>query len=294
MSKRSGPSSSLLRFAAKILPDEGERRQFLEALVTPLPYAPALVWMNEPQSVFELADKPRWAPDWVQFLAPGQRPGQHPLHEEGAYYVLDPSSVFSAAAFLDIQAESILDVCASPGGKSVQAWRALQPKTLVANEVIGKRLGMLRGNLERCGVKPSEVVSLDAAKLAEDYQDEFDLVIVDAPCSGQSLFVKGRIAPGAFMPHVIDMNAQRQRRILANAVQCVKTGGHLAYMTCTYSREENEGTVEWLLKRFPEMSPITIDKLQGCEGLSDWPSYRLWPQRGEGAGAFVTMLGKHA
>jgi 16S rRNA C967 or C1407 C5-methylase (RsmB/RsmF family) len=117
------------------------------------------------------------------------------------------------------------------------------------------------------------------------------VVIVDAPCSGQSLLAKGAKAPGCFHPVTINKNANRQKRILANAAQLVAPQGYLAYMTCTYSVEENEQVIEWLLERFPRLRPVVIPHLATHQSsLSSLPCYRLWPQTGLGAGAFTILL----
>src|SRR5690606_2144976 len=158
----------------------------------------------------------------------------------GQFYVFDFASVLMGLPMTEIPLEkpSVLDLCASPGGKSVFAWRALSPSRLVSNEVIGKRTAALRSNLKRCHL-PAEVKSLDPEIFVKEGQ-EFDVVIVDAPCSGQSLIAKGETAPGCFHPTNVNTCMKRQRRITANAAQCVKDGGYMLYSTCTYSPEENE------------------------------------------------------
>jgi 16S rRNA C967 or C1407 C5-methylase (RsmB/RsmF family) len=182
-------------------------------------------------------------------------------------------------------------MCAAPGGKSIFAWKAFHPRLLVCNEVIGKRLGALTSNLQRCDVKPSVVTRLDSEAFAERFPRSADLVIVDAPCSGQSLPARGLPAPGAFHPQTINMNSNRQKRILANSARVVAPGGHLSYTTCTYSREENESVLEWLQKRFPQFRPVEAPLLQEHQShLAAYPCYRLWPFEGSGAGGFTALL----
>ncbi len=118
-----------------------------------------------------------------------------------------------------------------------------------------------------------------------------DVVVVDAPCTGQSLLAKGETAPGCFHPVQINKNANRQRRILANAAQAVAPEGYLAYMTCAYSPEENEDTIAWLLARFPQFQPVIVPALHLFQShLTDLPCYRMMPQDGLGAGAFTCLL----
>jgi len=161
---------------------------------------------------------------------------------------------------------------------------------LISNEVINKRVGMLIGNLKRCQIAPAQVLSLDPSILAAAIPASADVVLVDAPCTGQSLLAKGEAAPGCFHPVSIKHNAKRQRRILANASRLVVPGGYLAYMTCAFSEAENERVCRWFTRRFPHFAPQTIDPLLAFQShLTDLPCYRMWPQSGLGAGAF-TML----
>lgn len=186
---------------------------------------------------------------------------------------------------------AILDMCAAPGGKSIFAWKTLNPKLLLCNEVIGKRLGMLTSNLKRCQIARSAAINLDSKILAEKIPATANLVIADAPCSGQSLLAKGDKAPGCFHPVTINNNASRQKRILANSAKIVAPQGYLAYMTCTYSTAENERVSEWLLNKFPQFLPVEVPHLAKYRShLSEIPCYRMWPQDRLGAGAFTILF----
>ncbi|HWB05242.1 MAG TPA: RsmB/NOP family class I SAM-dependent RNA methyltransferase [Verrucomicrobiales bacterium] len=291
-------STNLLRLSRQLFPDdETERAAFVAAVTVPRPYQPAVMWMQErPDPLpFAVAERPAWLPEFVDIAAAGERPGQQALHESGAYYCLDVSSVFAASVLQAVpqNPEVIVDVCASPGGKSLFAWRCLRPALLISNEVIVKRTAPLISNLKRCGVHPSMVTNADPAVLSRVCPASVDVVIVDAPCSGQSLVARGQDVPGCFHPSTINLNANRQRRILANAASVVAPGGWLAYITCTYSEKENEGNVRWLLKQFRDFSPVTVPALEGHRSaLLDAPCYRLWPQSGAGAGAFAALFRK--
>lgn len=185
----------------------------------------------------------------------------------------------------------VFDMCAAPGGKSVFAWRALQPELILCNEVIGKRIGMLVSNLKRCHISPAFVLSKDSNLLASSIPSTSQLVVVDAPCTGQSLLAKGGKAPGCFHPTAINKSANRQKRIIANSAQIVAPQGYLAYMTCTYSPEENEQVCEWFLQRFPLFQPVAIPHLEAYQSqLATIPCYRMWPQAGLGAGAFTVLF----
>jgi 16S rRNA C967 or C1407 C5-methylase (RsmB/RsmF family) len=165
---------------------------------------------------------------------------------------------------------------------------------LICNEVIRKRTGMLISNLERCKLPDVWVTTWDPAVWANRAREAFDLVLVDAPCSGQSLLAKGGEAEGCFHPKMVGMNASRQRRILANAAQCVAPGGHLLYMTCTFSPEENEKVILWFLKGHPDFQAEPVPRLAEFQtDRLEQAAYRLYPQMGWGAGAFTCLL-KHS
>ena len=294
----SAPSTNLLRLARQLFPDKpAEREAFVDSLRMARPYQTAVLWVRRrPDTLpFAVAPRPDWLPEFVDLAAAGERPGQHPLHEAGACYCLDLSSAFAASVLTAVPRgpNLVIDVCASPGGKSVFAWRCLSPQMLIANEVIGKRTAQLIANMKRCRIHPSMVTSADTAVLSNVSPASADVVIVDAPCSGQSLVAKGIENPGCFHPATINLNANRQRRILANAAALVAPGGWLAYITCTFAEKENEGNLRWLLRRNPEFAAVSVPVLEPYRSaLADEPCYRLWPQAGTGAGAFAALLKK--
>ncbi|MBE9178443.1 RsmB/NOP family class I SAM-dependent RNA methyltransferase [Oculatella sp. LEGE 06141] len=289
------PSNLLLKLSRHLFDDGAERDRFVEALTDPRPFHPCILWTQPrpDENPFQVEPPVDWQPEFVDRLGLSDRPGQHPLHREGYFYCLDFSSVFAASTLLTLPqpVEVVFDMCASPGGKSLFAWRALQPKHLISNEVIGKRMGALISNLKRCKVEGAIALSLDSKILASDLPNTADVVIVDAPCTGQSLLAKGEKAPGCFHPVSINKNANRQKRILANSAQVVAPQGYLAYMTCAYSIEENEQVSEWLLKQFPQFQPVTIPHLSNYQSqLTELPCYRMLPQFGLGAGGFTVLF----
>ncbi len=289
------PSNLLLKLSRRLFADSNQQEQFIEALIHPQPFPPCILWCQEKPEIlpFAVETPTNWQPQFVDRLYMGEKPGQHPLHNQGYFYCLDFSSVFAATTLLALpqSIQIIFDMCASPGGKSVFAWKALQPELIISNEVIGKRLSMLISNLKRCHISPSIIVNRDSSIFAESIPLSSDLVIVDAPCTGQSLLAKGGKAPGCFHPTAINKSANRQKRIIANSAKVVAPQGHLAYMTCTYSPEENEQVCEWFLSRFPQFQTVEINYLQDYQShLTTLPCYRIFPQDKLGAGAFTVLF----
>lgn len=288
-------SNLLLKVSRRLFKNLDEQEKFVDALIHPQPFHPCILWCQEkPENYpFSVETPTTWQPEFIDRLSFGEKPGQHSLHAQGYFYCLDFSSVFAASILLTIPSpvKLVFDMCAAPGGKSVFAWKGLQPELLISNEVIGKRLGMLISNLKRCHINPSAVVNKDSSMLAEMIPLSSDLVIVDAPCTGQSLLAKGEKAPGCFHPTAINKSANRQKRIIANSAQIVAPQGYLAYMTCTYSPEENEEVCEWFLERFPQFQALEISHLRSYEShLTSVPCYRMFPQDRLGAGAFTVLF----
>lgn len=287
--------SLLQKLAESLFAEPLEQERFREALLHGGLSEKAILWCGtrEAQPPFPVLPAAPWQPDFVDRVPAEIRPGGHPLHEQGAYYCLDLSSVFAASVLqcITVPHRVVLDVCSAPGGKGIFAWRALSPGQLICNEVIGKRLGSLISNLKRCRITPACVIQHDTRILAARLPVSVPVLIVDAPCSGQSLLAKGEESPGCLHPASINMNSNRQKRILANSLSIVAPGGYLAYMTCTYSRQENEGVVEWALKKFPQFRTREVTLLeQHRSHLSAQYCYRLWPQEGLGAGSFVSLF----
>jgi 16S rRNA C967 or C1407 C5-methylase (RsmB/RsmF family) len=272
-----------------------EQDAFIQAVMAGESREPAILVLQDREEIraFPREFPEPWQPEFVVRLRSDFRAGKHPLYEKGAFYSFDFSSAFAASLMQAVAspARRVLDLCASPGGKAVFAWRLFRPVTLFCNEVIHKRTGALIANLDRCRIKGSAVWSADPSVYARRAAASFDLVLADVPCSGQSLLAKGESADGCFLPHMVDKCVGRQRRIAGMGAQCTAPGGHLLYMTCTYTAKENERVVEWLARTYPEMEAVEFPAMARFRSsLSDLPCYRLFPQQGLGAGAFACLL----
>ena len=289
-------TAHILKVAKSLFESEEERSAFVDQINAGSAGKSVLLHINEAISLpsdWNLESKPTWAPDFVKVVGSELRPGSHPLHDDGVYYCLDLSSVFMASVLTGIEdtPRVVFDACSSPGGKAVFAWKFFSPELLISNDSIGKRIPALISNLKRCNIQPSYVSSIDSDSFPSRALGVADMVIVDAPCSGQSLPMKGEKSAGAFHPATINLNSNRQKRILANAASVVAEGGSLAYMTCTFSIEENEKVISWFLKKFPEYASVEVPGMNSLRStLSDHFCYRLFPKDGFGAGGFTSLF----
>ena len=225
------------------------------------------------------------------YYDPEARPGLHPYHECGVYY-LQEASAMSAVALLDPQpGERICDLCAAPGGKSTQiAGRLGGEGLLISNEFSPKRAKILSQNIERMGVSNAIVTNGDTAVLAKKLPGFFDRVLVDAPCSGEGMFRKEEAAVTDWSEETVEMCARRQQEILHNAARLVRPGGRLVYSTCTFAPAENEEMMARFLEAHPEFTPKEV--------AAPWftpagpGAFRLWPHKLLGEGHFVAVLEK--
>ncbi len=178
-----------------------------------------------------------------------EKPGNHPMHHAGAYYMQEPSASAVVEAIGIEEGDFVLDLCASPGGKSTQAAAKLDGTgVLLSNEFVGSRVQPLVSNIERMGIANAVVTSARPDVLCSQLTEVFDKVIVDAPCSGEGMFHKEAAALENWSVENVLACAERQKKILQSAAECVKPGGKLVYSTCTYATEENEGVIADFLK----------------------------------------------
>ncbi len=219
----------------------------------------------------------------------GERPGLHPFHEAGVYYLQEASAMAPVQLLDPKPGEKVCDLCAAPGGKSTQiAGRMMGKGFLLCNEYSPKRAKILSRNIERMGVANALVTNETPERLANRFPAFFDKVLVDAPCSGEGMFRKEEAAVTDWSLDTVRMCAIRQREILAQAAQLVQPGGRLVYSTCTFSEEENEQTVSYFLQEHPE---FTLEAVNAPWFTQIEPGiYRMWPHKLLGEGHFAAVL----
>ena len=199
-----------------------------------------------------------WVPNGYYYDA-DTRPGKSSLHEAGAYYIQEPSAMAVAELLGVLPGETVLDLCAAPGGKSTQvAGKLCQTGFLVSNEIHPARAKILSQNIERMGVGNCVVTNEDSGRLVSYFPEFFDRIVVDAPCSGEGMFRKDQQAREEWSPDNVKLCASRQAEILDRAAAMLKPGGYLVYSTCTFSREENE---ESILRRQKQKDLLALKHL---------------------------------
>ena len=236
---------------------------FLKALETPTVRAirvNALKYSKERlEAVFKDSIEPIGAVDGGYLYKGDGKIGNHPLHHGGSFYVQEPGAMAVVACAPIKEGFRILDLCASPGGKTTHAASVLgEGGIIVSNEIIKSRCAVLLSNIERMGIKNSVVMNCDTSYLAESYQNVFDLVIADAPCSGGGMFRTSEDALSMWSIENVKTCAERQRYILENGAKCVKNGGYLLYSTCTFSLEENEMCIDAFLSDHPDFRLVRV------------------------------------
>ena len=242
---------------------------------------PALPFVGEPVP---------WEP-MGYYYDPDSRPGLHPYHEAGVYYLQEASAMASAALLEPQPGEIILDLCAAPGGKSTQIAGRMQGQgLLVSNEINQKRAKVLSRNIERLGIGNAVVTGEAPAALADRFPGFFHRIMVDAPCSGEGMFRKEEAAITDWSEENVEMCARRQAEILDCAAAMLRPGGRLVYSTCTFAPQEDEEAVEAFLARHPEFEAEPVNAPWFQESRPGM--YRLWPHKLLGEGHFAAVLRK--
>lgn len=216
-----------------------------------------------------------------------------PLFHAGAYYVQEASSMFLEQIIKQYITTpvNVLDLCAAPGGKSTHLSNLLsEGSLLVSNEIIRSRAYILAENLAKCG-NGNALVSNNKPEDFQNLHSFFDVMLVDAPCSGEGMFRKDTNAISEWSLSNVEMCAKRQQNILASVWNALKTGGVLIYSTCTYNRKENEENVRWIIENLgAEYLKVSVkDEFNITETSL---GYRFFPHKTKGEGFFIAALRK--
>lgn len=274
-----------------------ESKSFIEALdrpvVTSVRYNP-----------FKIDDAPQHRPvTWSRYgFVLDKRPifTLDPLFHAGQYYVQESSSMFVEHIMRSVfegetEGLKVLDLCAAPGGKTtIYSTLVGLDGLVVANEVIRSRATILAENARKWGLGNIIVTNNDPSHFSE-IRHFFDVIAVDAPCSGEGMFRKSKEARSEWSLDNVQLCAQRQRRILKEVWRSLRPGGVLIYSTCTFNRQENEENLQWMIDNFDcEAVQIDNDPNWGIveSKVADFSGYRFYPHKVEGEGFYVTTIRK--
>ena len=249
---------------------------------------------------FQISGKVPWAPDaWYLDTRPSFT--LDPLFHAGVYYVQEASGLFLAFALKQITELSkkfrVLDLCAAPGGKSTLIQSLISPESLlVSNEVIKSRVPVLHQNMTKWG-RSNGFISCNDPSHFKKLTGFFDIILIDAPCSGSGLFRKDPEAILTWSPDIVKLCSQRQQRILSDAWDSLKENGYLIYSTCSYSKEENEDILDILFQQYAckSISLSPDPDWQIVETRSDQVGafgYRFYPGKISGEGFFLSVIQK--
>lgn len=201
-------------------------------------------------------------------------------HSAGLYYVQEPSAMSPVPKLEIKRGDRVLDLCAAPGGKATQIASYLQGEgVFVANEPDFKRCQILESNIERLGVKNCIVTNSTPQALAAYFENYFNKILVDAPCSGEGMFKKEENAVIEWSKENIELCAKRQQEILENAYKMLAGGGKMVYSTCTFARQEDEEQIENFLNAHPDIKLLEMRK--------------LYPHKVRGEGHFYAVMEKN-
>ena len=265
-------------------------------------------------SGLSLGERVPWT-NGTYYLAERPNFAQQPLFNAGLYYVQDPSCTYLESVWRTLYGTSaansspqapkrVLDLCAAPGGKSTHLADLMNERgLLVSNEVISSRAATLAENMAKWGVANSVVTNSDPSAFSK-LQNLFDLILVDAPCSGEGMFRKNPDAIGEWSLNNVKLCAQRQRRILNDIWPALRQGGYLIYSTCTFNHLENADNVQYIVEELGAevipLAPQEWELLRSCgveavgEGKAASLGYQFFPGLARGEGQFFAILRKRA
>ena len=250
---------------------------------------------------FDLKPVP-WCANGFYYDAKDQ-PAKHPYYYAGLYYIQEPSAMTPASVLPIEEGDRVLDICAAPGGKSTELAAKLHGTgLLVSNDISNSRAKALLKNLELFGIGNMLVLSEPSNTIADHFEGFFDKILIDAPCSGEGMFRKSASMIKAWENNGVDLFVNLQRSILKEMVRALRPGGRMVYSTCTFSPQEDEQSVEYLLSLDPALSLAELPEVDGFDtGHPEWgttnnpelrKTRRIWPHKVQGEGHYVALIKK--
>ncbi len=244
-----------------------------------------------------------WTEKGYYYDAEKDVPSKHPYYYAGLYYIQEPSAMIPAEILPVEAGDKVLDLCAAPGGKATELGAKLgQIGVLVANDISASRALALAKNIQFAGITNAVVTAETPKRLSEHFVSYFDKILVDAPCSGEGMFRRYPNMIKDWLGKGPEYYAPLQREILSYAYEMLKPGGRMVYSTCTFSVQEDEETVQWLLEQYSDLKICEVERKEGfLEGRPDLLKngkqelkhcIRVYPHRAKGEGHFAVLLEK--
>lgn len=240
-------------------------------------------------SPFDLKPIP-WTSDGF-YINSEVRPGKHPYYYAGLYYIQEPSAMLPATLLSPTSNDTVLDLCAAPGGKTMQLAAMMDNEGLVvANDISSNRLRALIRNAELLGVKNLVVLNDVQDKIARQLPKTFDKILIDAPCSGEGMFKKHDDAVNAYEAYNIEACTEMQKSIADEIVKTLNGQGELVYSTCTFNTQENEDMIQYIMDR-STLQLVELPLEHGFKSGVKMPGVlRLYPHCLDGEGHFAAKL----
>lgn len=218
--------------------------------------------------------------------------GKHLYHELGYYYLQEPSAMIVSSLINFDEDDFVLDLCAAPGGKTIQASLKMNGKGLIlSNDLSESRAKLISNNAERLGLTNIIITSNDFSKIYQSFKDSFDKIILDAPCSGSGMFRKHSLMKEDWSINKVLKFSEIQKELISYAYSMLKPGGLLSYSTCSYSKEEDEDVIEYLLSN----SDAELDNINLKDGYINELKpigIRLMPSHFSGEGQYICQIRK--
>jgi NOL1/NOP2/sun family putative RNA methylase len=308
------PTEDLMRLLRE-LPDM-DVESYLDAVSRPLPECFRVNTLKLPESrIVDLLRSRGWSFErisWAKFgyrLLDGPEAGigSSMEHMLGLIYIQGPISMIPAGVLEPMPGLTILDLCASPGSKSTQLAQLMENRgILVANDVSPSRIKPLVANLQRCGVINVVVTQMDGRLFYKLAKEQFDRVLVDAPCSSLGIVAKDWSAANHYSEKISKKISRLQQSLIVSAYDCLRPGGILVYSTCTLHPVENEAVVNYLLDRKPDakLQPIYLEGVKSRKPLEEWMGikfssevkkcFKCYPHDNYAEGFFVAKIKKES
>lgn len=254
---------------------------------------------RNPFSTSEVA----WTEKGFYYDAKKDNPAKHPYYYAGLYYIQEPSAMIPASLLPVEKGDRVLDLCAAPGGKATELGAKLEGSgLLVANDISVSRTMALAKNLQLAGITNVVVTAESPERLSGAFGEYFDKILIDAPCSGEGMFRREPRMIKDWLEKGPEYYAVIQKEILQRAYELLKPGGMLVYSTCTFSVQEDEMVVQWLLEQHSDMEICPVVRKDGfAEGRPELLEnglpqlkhcVRIFPHRAKGEGHFAVLLRK--